>query len=81
MSLSMTFEGLLLEPPDDPLGHDRADPLDQARTQVFLDPVDRGGDGAFAEGDLELLAEFGVVAPFALHRDDFAGGGIDDVCR
>ncbi len=71
-------EGFLLELLDDPLGHDRTDPLDQSRAKVFLDPDDRGGDGAFAKGDLELLAELGVVAPFALHGEDFAGGGVDD---
>ncbi len=72
-------EGLLLEPLDDPLGHDRADPLDQPRAEVFLDPGDRGGDGAFAEDDLELLAVLGMAAPFALHREDLAGGGVDDM--
>jgi hypothetical protein len=72
------IQGGFLETLDDPLGHDRPDPLDQPGPEIFFNPVDRCRGLGLAEDDLELLPVFRVVAPFTFHPDDFAGSRVDD---
>jgi hypothetical protein len=55
------------------VGHHRADSLDQARPQVFTNPIHGRGHDGFIAVHLELLAVAAVLAPAPLQPQHFAG--------
>lgn len=72
-------EGVCAKGGDDAVGEFGADAFDEAGTQVAADGVHGGGEGLFADFDLELVAVFGVVDVTALEFDVFARGEFGEV--
>jgi hypothetical protein len=67
------LQGGLAEVVDDPLGHLRADPLDQPRAEVTADSLNGGGQHRLVHLNLELAAVLGMARPPALQPQALAG--------
>jgi hypothetical protein len=66
---------------DQLLGIDRADAADHARTEIFLDPLQRGRQRGAQESGAELHAVGAVIDPVPGRLQEFAGrdaGGMAD---
>lgn len=72
-------EGVRAEGGDDAVGEFGADAFDEAGAEVAADGVYGGGEGLFADFDLELVAVFGVVGVGALEFEVFARGQFREV--
>ena len=66
-------EHCFAESPHLPLGVDRADTADHARSEISLDPLKRGRRAGLQEGGTELLTVGAVVHPGATHLDELTG--------
>ena len=78
------IEHFVAERPDELLGVSGADAADHSRTEVFLDPLDRGRSGGLQEPRAELLAVRPVIDPLARRGDPFAcrdRRGLTDHCH
>jgi len=64
-------EGLFAKFLYNPLGHYRANALDKARAEVFLDAIDRRRNRSLVSYNLELFSVFGVIGPLAPHFQNF----------
>jgi hypothetical protein len=69
------LQGGLTEMVHDPLGHLGADPLDQPRTEVTADPLDRRRQHGVVGLDLELAAILGMARPPAPQAQALPGLG------
>src|SRR5208282_976888 len=78
------IEHFVAERPDELVGLSGADAADHSRTEVFLDPLDRGRSGGLQKPRAELLAVRPVIDPLARGGDPFAcrdRRGLTDHCH
>jgi hypothetical protein len=73
------LQGVLSEAVHDAAGHHRPQPLDETRAQISADSIYRGGNLRGEPVDLELLPEPRVLGPLAVHVQNLAGDGCQQV--